>query len=227
MGNRARIRVAKTTDLVAKTRRHFLLNPGSRRRTFPSAATGKPDAARKGGDFGNETPHLRNRDGASASNRGPKSLGTEDRARPLRGGRELPHRFGGTGGRSVLRPETAGGTPRGLGTEASAEGPGCRSSSGDRRRPGTAARPAREPRALRRAWRPEDREVGWQPDGRKAGRRPEGRKTGRRPTMGRPGVGAGRQQLRLRSERRRNPERAKVSAGASSGFSASRVLSTR
>ncbi len=56
-----------------------------------------------------EPPHTRNWDGASAPNRGPKSLGTEDRAHPPQGGRELPHRFGGTGGRSVLRPETVGG----------------------------------------------------------------------------------------------------------------------
>ena len=182
----------------------------------------------KGGDFGNETPHLRNRLGASALGRGPKSFGTEDRARPSQDGRELPLRFGGTGGRSVLRLETAGGLTREVwGPRLRPRDPAAgllREAGGERN--GRKARP--ESRSLRRAWRarrPRGRTAA--PNGREVGRQPEGRETGRRPTKGRPGVGAGRRQLRLQSERRRNPERAKVSAGASSGFSAFHMLSSR
>jgi hypothetical protein len=189
--NRGLEQVAKITGLVAKFRRHFLLCPTPFRRTFPSAATGKPEAAREGGDFGNETPLDRNRNVASASNWGPKSLGTEDRAQPPRGGRELPNRFGGTGGLSVLRPETAGGLTREVwGPRLRPRDPAAgllRETGGNRigRKAGT------EPRTLRREWRPEDREIGGQPDGRKAGRWLEGRKTRKHPTKGRPGVGAG------------------------------------
>jgi hypothetical protein len=153
VGNRLRPRVAKIPGLVAKFRRHFLLCSAPLTRTFPSAATGKPDAAREGRrfwkrnpappepdrGFGFETGSEVPRDGGS----GPTAERREGTSAPLR-------RDGGPIGTSA--GNGWGFDPRGLGTEASAEGPGCRSSSGDvRRRNGRKARP--EPRLLRRPWR--------------------------------------------------------------------------
>ena len=211
MGNSPRDRVAKTPDLVAKFRRHFPLCSAPFTRTFPFAATGKPDAAREGRRFWKRNPAPPEPDrgfGFEPGSEVPRDGGSGPTAERREGTSEPLRRDGGPIGTSA--GNGWGFDPRGLGTEASAEGPGCRSSSGDvRHRNGRKARPGHDHFGGR-----------GEPEGRKAGWRPDGRKTRRRPTKGRPGVGAGRQQPRLRSERRRNPERAMVSAGASSGFSA-------
>jgi hypothetical protein len=130
VGNRVSKEVAKITGVVAKFRCLLLLRWPPFSRTFPSAATGKPEAAREGRRFGNETPHLRNWNGASAPDRGLRSLGTEDRpAVERRAGTLEPLRRGG--GPIGTSAGNGRGSPRGLGTDASAEGPSRWSSSED------------------------------------------------------------------------------------------------
>lgn len=74
VGNRLGAEVAKLPALVAKSKCGFLLNSTEFTRTFPSAATGKPDAARVGRRVRKRNAHPRIRIGVSAPSPGSEVL---------------------------------------------------------------------------------------------------------------------------------------------------------